>query len=106
MNKLFLTFGFILVLPFYFHDGAAEWVQNVGGSLWALFSNLGFFVYPVYLAVFFIPTFLIISFFAKKFKRDLVIKEIFLKLTYGFIVSSLLFIVFALIAVSQFEFTQ
>lgn len=106
MNKLFLLFGFILLLPFYFHDGAAEWIQGIGGNVWVLFSSFGVFLYPVYLAIFFLPIFLIISFFIKRFKHELVIKEIFLKLFYGFILSSVFFIVFALIAISQFRFTQ
>jgi len=106
MNKLFFTLGFLLPLLFYFNDMIADLIQGLGDNLWASFSNIGVAVYPIYLAVFILPTFLLIALLCSKLKPGLRTKDIFLWLFYGFISVSTCFIVFALIAISQFEFTQ
>ena len=104
MNKLFFVLGFLLPLPAYFNDSIAGYIQDFGGGLWSIFSGLGFVTYPIYLAIFIIPVFLIISFILSSLNKNLVFKNIFLKLLYGFFVSSGIFILFALIAISQFQF--
>jgi len=104
MNKLFLTIGFMLTLPFYFHDGMAGWIQGIGGNLWISFFDSSFFLYPLYLAIFLVPLFLVISLF--RMSSEYSFKKCFIWLLYGFLISSVLFLVLALLAISQFRFTQ
>lgn len=106
MNKLFFILGFLLPLSTYFNDTVAGFFQDLGGGLWILFSDLGIYLYPVYLSIFFIPILLIISLLGTKLKPGLGAKDIFFKLLYGFITSSVIFVIFALLAISQFRFTQ
>ena|SRR3989344_3712701 len=103
-NKLFFILGFLLPLPAYFNDSIAEYIQDLGGGLWTLFYSLGFVLYPFYLAIFALPTFLIISLILVNLNESLVFSNIFFKLLYGFFVSSGIFVLFALIAISQFQF--
>ena len=105
MNKLFFIFGFILPLPAFFNDGVAEYLQRLGGSLWPLFSK-SVILYPAYLLIFGLPIIIIISLLGVKLKPELDKNKIFLKLFYGFLTSSSLFLLFVLIAISQFKFTQ
>lgn len=105
MNKKFITLGFLISLPAYFNDSIAERIQNLGGSLWTLFSNIGFVFYPMYLAIFILPLFMVISWAAVNFKRELILKKTFFELLYGFLISSVLFILFVVIAISQFQFS-
>jgi|SRR3989344_1132235 len=104
MNKIFFSIGFSLSLPAYFNDSLAEYIQDLGGGLWMLFSNLGLVLYPLYVAIFAMPIFLIISLVAINLNKSLAFNKIFIKLLYGFLTSSIIFVVLALIAISQFQF--
>ena len=104
MNKLFYILGFLLPLPAYFNDNFAEVVQNMGGPVWRWFSSIGVVVYPVYLLIFILPLFLLISAIPSIFKLGLSRKTVFLKLLLGFISSSIIFLLLVLVAVSQFQF--
>ena len=106
MKKLIFIIGFLLPLPAYFNDKIAGYIQNLSGKLWPLFSSLGFLSYPIYLAMFFLPVFLILSIIWNKLQPKFTIKDIFLMFLYGFIASGAVFIFLALIAVSQFKFAQ
>ena len=106
MNKIFFIIGLILPLPAYFSDAFAGFIQNLGGKLWSFFSDFGVILYPVYLSIFFIPLYIIIAFSVVKSKPELAVNKIFFMMFYGFIGASILFILFAIIAISQFNFTQ
>jgi hypothetical protein len=103
MNKLIFLIGFLLPIPAFFNDSVAGRVQALGGNLWNLFDNLGFIFYPLYLAIFIIPIFLFVAWAILKLNPTMQFKNIFLKLLGGFLISSCLFISFALIAISQFK---
>jgi|SRR3989344_2838721 len=104
MNKLFFVLGFLLPLPAYFNDPIAGYIQDLGSGLWVLFSDLGFITYPIYLAIFILPIFLASSIAAVNLNKSLVFKNVFIQLLYGFLASSGIFILLALIAISQFHF--
>ena len=104
MNKLLFTIGFLLPIPAYFNDWVAEYIQNLGGVLWTIFSDFGVMFYPVYLAIFFLPLSLLIAILIAKLRPGLGKKTTFLTLLYGFLVSSGMFLLLALFAVSQFNF--
>lgn len=104
MNKTLFLLGFLLPLPAYFSDSVAGYIQDLGGGLWSLFNNFGFVLYPVYVAIFILPILLVISFVLANLNKGLMFKNIFLKLLYGFFISSGVFILLALIAISQFQF--
>ena len=106
MVILIFIIGFLLPTPAYFNDAFAGHVQNLGGSLWTYLSSFGVVAYPVYLMLFILPIFLILSVLWSKFKPGLGKKFIFLRLLYGFLASTVVFILFVLIAISQFHFTQ
>ncbi|MDP3792733.1 MAG: hypothetical protein Q8Q89_03300 [bacterium] len=106
MNKLFFILGFLIPIPLYFNDTVAELIQNMGGNLWVWFSGFGIIFYPIYLALFVLPIYFIVSLTISKLTTNFLIKNVFLKFFYGFLVSSGLFFIIALIAISQFKFTQ
>ena len=105
MNKLFFVLGFLISILAYFNDNIAGFLQDLGGSIWHWFSGFGFLMYPIYLAIFFIPAFFFISFVCSKI-WPIDYKATFKMLLYGFIASSAVFILFAFIAISQFRFAQ
>lgn len=105
MNKLFFIIGFLIPLPAYFSDSFAELIQNFGGNFWIIFSKLGFIFYPLYLIIFIVPLFVLIAWVTSIINNNLKFKKTFTRLFYGFAVSSAIFLLFALIAISQFQFS-
>ena len=105
-TRLFVILGIILTLPFYYDDSVAGFTMRLYGSMWTAFgAELGLVVYPLYVGGFVLPIFLIISAIIHVLKKEHPTNKIFLKFFYGFIISSIAFILIALVAISQFKFT-